>query len=280
MSKDVATTETAPSAFALPKESALGDYALAQFGDSGEIAEIMRENLGGGALQRFDLDQIKVPAGESTTFEIPSIEGIESVKQVDGVIIHWMTARNYWRIGYDDSEGSTPPDCSSDDGVTGVGDPGGACQECPLAQMGSGDEGKGSACTENRVLFLLRPGHLIPSVVKVPTMSIGPNKKYMLGLAARAISYHKATTSITCHTEKNNAGKKYAELDFTLGAKLNGADLEMLSSYRADFLKVIETMKASALARGENASFGPADPPADPDDKADAPEDTSPAASD
>lgn len=68
----------------------------------------------------------------------------------------------YWPEGseYDDN---VTPLCSSVDGKTGYGAPGGVCATCALNQYGSVEKGKGKACKNMRNLYILRSGEHMPS---------------------------------------------------------------------------------------------------------------------
>ena len=85
----------------------------------------------------FSFDRVKLPAGGGTAFEIPSADGEDSemAKDITGVIVYNHPA--YYHDKY--NGGSNPPDCGSFDGVSGIGNPGGSCQNCPYNKFGSGD---------------------------------------------------------------------------------------------------------------------------------------------
>ena len=87
----------------------------------------------------FSFDRVKLPAGGGTAFELPSAESDESemVKDITGVIVYNHPAYAYYHDKY--TGGNNPPDCGSFDGVTGIGNPGGNCADCPYNKFGSGD---------------------------------------------------------------------------------------------------------------------------------------------
>ena len=87
----------------------------------------------------FSFDRVKLPAGGGTAFEIPSAEGEDSemAKDITGVIVYNHPAYAYYHDKY--TGGNNPPDCGSFDGVNGIGNPGGNCQNCPYNKFGSGD---------------------------------------------------------------------------------------------------------------------------------------------
>ena len=136
--------------------------------DLGALQESIRANLGdAGSVGVFDLDTIRVPAAGGQRFAVPSLEGEQEAKAIEGVVVAWKDPRAYWRLSMGSGGGANAPDCSSPDGVRGVGDPGGDCATCPMNQWGSavGDDGKpkkGKACKEMRNLFIVRPSDRIP----------------------------------------------------------------------------------------------------------------------
>ena len=79
----------------------------------------------------FSFDRVKLPVGGGTAFEIPSAEGEDSemAKDITGVIVYNHPAYAYYHDKY--TGGNNPPDCGSFDGVNGIGNPGGNCQNCP-----------------------------------------------------------------------------------------------------------------------------------------------------
>ena len=97
----------------------------------------------------FSFDRVKLPAG-GTAFEIPSAEGEDSemAKDITGVIVYNHPAYAYYHDKY--TGGNNPPDCSSFDGVNGIGNPGGNCQNCPYNKFGSGD-GQSKLCKNKRI---------------------------------------------------------------------------------------------------------------------------------
>lgn len=194
-------------------------YAITH-GDTGAIVATIRENLGGEDLTPRDLDRIKVPSGGGSAFEIPSIDGTEPAKEFEGIVIHWKTTRGYWR---DKDSTGTPPDCYSDDGTHGAGVPGGSCDGCFFNKFGSRGldphtatpeelrDAKGpKGCAEKRLLFVVRPGELLPMVVSFPATSIPDVKKLFLRLSSRSLSYSSVVMRFALREGKNAAGNKYS----------------------------------------------------------------------
>ena len=243
----------------------LTDYRIATI-EGKNVREIVEANTG-GAITLQDLTQVTIPAGGSTTFDIANpIGNDEAEKEIEGVLIFWNDRRAYWSVDLDDidaDEGGQVPDCSSADGKTGVGSPGGDCSTCVFAAFGSSrDGGNAQACKSQRLFFLLRPKGIMPLVIRAAPTSIAPSKKYLFGLAAEMVPYWAITTKITLEAQKNGA-IKYSTLNFEAGSILTGDDAAMVNAYRNDLLPALEASTINAPAR---ASFSGDSVPVDEGD--------------
>jgi hypothetical protein len=161
-----------------------------------EVLAIVQQNIGNDQITAQDLDRVTLPLGGATNWQIPTLDGEESLQYIDGIIVHHTAPRAYWEKSLDEGEGSGPPDCSSEDGQFGVGTPGGDCFTCPLGQWGSADKGPGKACKEKRLLYVLRAEDILPIVIQGPATSIGNIRQYMLRLAARKIPHWRVYTQL------------------------------------------------------------------------------------
>lgn len=206
-----------------------------------EAATLMRENMAGDDVGIGDLDRIKVPAGGGTTWEVPSWDGAKAMSSLEGIILHVTRRRAYWKSA--DPSGD-PPDCSSSDCINGVGDPGGACESCPLNQFGSsqrnGKAGRGKACKETAIAFLLMPGQNLPVAIIVPPGSLKVFKQHRLKLP---VAYYACTHKITLKKEKNRDGIGYAQIAWQMTGQLNVEEVDrvktLASSLREAFDKVV-----------------------------------------
>ena len=211
---------------ALP--AVLGDYAIAQM-QSGEVAEIIRENIGNASIGQFDLDRIKIPAGGGVIWSVPTLDGDQPAKELLGVIVHFQDQRAYWAESFSKGGGGSPPDCSSLDMQVGVGHPGGDCSRCPFAQFGSavrddGSEGRGQACRSIRALYLLLPNSVLPMVVPIPPSSLKPVRSYFLRLSSQAVPYHKVITRLKLTRTRSGDGIDYAQVQVEMAQRLIDAD--------------------------------------------------------
>jgi len=179
--------------------------------DATNVLQTIKENIGNDRITDRDLDRIVVPLGGGLNWTVPTLEGEDSEKTLDGIIVHWTAPRAYWATGMDVG-GNTPPDCSSHDGEIGYGNPGGDCFTCPLNQWGSAEGGSGKACKEKRMLFLLRASDLLPIVIQAPSTSIQPIKKYLLRLASQGLPYWSVLTSLSLEKGSNSAGIAFSRI--------------------------------------------------------------------
>jgi hypothetical protein len=163
-----------------------------------DLPALLADNVGPDGVSVFDLDRVTMPSGGGLSFTVPDIDkGEKAVNEIKGIIVAYQDVRAYWQQGLDESGGGTPPDCSSDDCRLGVGEPGGQCKQCPMAQFGTASNGKGQACTQRRRLFILRENDIMPIMVSLPPTSLKPIKQYFWRLAThRYTSYYKVITKL------------------------------------------------------------------------------------
>ena len=144
----------------------------------------------------LDFPQVKIPAGGQLSFELPNPldpDDPTPCKTIEGVIVLQQTANAYWQ---DSDTTGAPPDCSSDDGVTGYGTPGGLCAACPLNTFGSGEGGKGKACKNMKNLYILQDGSPMPLLLPLPPTSLKAFRQYannlrFAGLGLSGVDLHR-----------------------------------------------------------------------------------------
>lgn len=180
----------------------------------GNIAEIISENLGSAGITATDLDRVKIPAGGGVAFEVPSLEGSEMVKFIEGVVVHHQDQNAFWP---DPLTGSgIPPACVSRDGRMGIGDPGGVCARCPFNEYGSDARGrKGKACKNVKVLFVLQTGALLPTALFLPPTSIKTARQYLLRLTSAGIPFYGVKSKFALVKTKNADGIEYSMIDIS-----------------------------------------------------------------
>jgi hypothetical protein len=241
--KDDTETKEAPTT-AMTVLSKSG-YALAKY-DAAQLVETVRENFGGDDLTPNDLDRVKMPSGGGIAWEVPGLDGeLSPVKELTGVIVLYRPARAYWAQSLEESGGGSPPDCSAADGKRGEGQPGGVCADCPLNVFGSSEKGRGKACKEMRLLFIVRPESLLPLVVPLPPTSIKPFKQYLQRLTSAALPYPRVQTKITLTKEKNADNIEFAQASFKMVDKLDDASAAHIKAYAESMRAAFEGVQVT-----------------------------------
>lgn len=205
-------------------------------GNAAEVADVIRENLGGEPLSPFQLQRLAVPSGGGLFW---TDEEGKPVQYVDGIIVHTHNARSYWKQGLDESGGGTPPDCFSPDAIMGHGDPGGPCSGCQFAQFGSevrnGKPGPGQACKQVRQVYLLREGSFLPTVLIAPPGSLKSFQEYLISLSTKGVAYSQVVTRLSLVEGKSSQGIKFAIVKATALDKLTPEQAAAVRAYGAAF---------------------------------------------
>lgn len=208
--------------------------------------EDMAEELNG---LEGGFDRIKIPSGGMTVFEMPgeTEDSPETVKEFSAVILYHHPILQYYREKY--TGGSNPPDCGSYDGVTGVGNPGGVCAQCPLNQFGSGENG-GKACKNKRRIFILREGELIPILLTLPTGSMKEFAVYVKRLLAKGKKSSSVVTRFSLQKVQNSGGIAYSQAKFAVDRVLTDEEQRYISAM-AEQVKAFANRVAYDDAPGE-----------------------------
>lgn len=198
-----------------------------------EIRNAVAANIGQSGLSIRDFEHIKMPAGGGTAWTVQGLDGEEVVKELTGIIVGHRDTRRYWSVPMEVSDGRTPPDCYSMDATTGIGNPGGECSKCPLAQFGSGSRGTGQACKQVRELFIIRAENLLPEIVNLPPASVSSAQQYLTRLASKGMPCYSVLTKLTLEKTKNSQGIVYSRAVVTLGGRLTPEAAERAKQYAA-----------------------------------------------
>jgi len=207
------------------------------------LGETLAENLGQEGLSIFSLERIKVPSGGGKTWTVPTVSGEMETQNLEGIIIHNNIMRQYYENAF--SGGGSPPDCYSRDGMTGVGNPGGACDKCPLAQYGSANDGK-TACKMRRLFFVLLPDSMLPVLLNAPPSSLKEARTYLMKLSSIGKVYYKVITRFVLSKEKSSDGIDYSKLSFQYVCDAPNPDA--LTAYAKSFKQVVKTMPMAVPA--------------------------------
>ncbi len=236
------------------------DYPLlvnyrALAGNLENVGTIVQENLKGQVITPFSLDRIKIPAGGGTSWEIPDLlEDTISIKAFHGLILNFTHGRSFWEHGLDEGGLAGPPNCISVDLDVGHGSPGGPCATCPKNEWESGRQGRGKACREKMMLFLLMENTFIPRVIQVPTTSIKVVRSFMLRLASEGIPFYSIIPEFTLkQVQQAGGGLNYSQMVITIkkgedgkAEMLNVAEVERLKELREQLSPILEAQYQSA----------------------------------
>ena len=180
------------------------------------LSDAMSQELEGLSLS---FERIKIPSAGSTVFELPGEEDgePETVKEFTGVILYHHPLFAYYRDKY--AGGNEPPDCGSFDGITGEGDPGGACAKCRFNQFGTG-EGGGKACKNRRRIYILREGEVFPLLLSLPTGSLKEFTRYIQRLLSHGKKSISVVTRFSLKKTVNAGGIAYSQAQFAVARAL------------------------------------------------------------
>lgn len=190
---------------------------------------MLRENIGGDLRGEHEFTSISVPSGGGTQWAIPSISGDIMASTIRAVVVSQHKARNYYASTFDENPGM-PPSCSSRDGETGVGDPGGDCASCPLAQWVDKDK---PSCQERLDVLLLTEHEDLPIYLSVPPSSLRPWRDFMKGLASqKRARFCEVILTLGLKRATNKRGIVYSEIELGFEAALGEAEKAVVRAYR------------------------------------------------
>lgn len=224
--------------------------------DSGFSKEELAGDMDG--LQ-MSFQRMKIPSGGQLQFELPGDDpdNPDYVKYLDGIIVHSHNANTYWAKG-EDYDDNTPPTCQSMDGKLGHGTPGGVCADCPCNRYGSDTKGtgKGKACKNQRILYLLRSGDVMPIQLALPPTSIRPYTDFVnLDFLSRRRGVCGSVVRIGLR-KKSNGKDDYSVATFKRLYDFSGEELARVKAYANSFKEQAELILAQRAADMELEAGG------------------------
>lgn len=194
-------------------------------------------NLGSLLAEELDgltpsFERIKIPAGGGLAYEVPGDDpdSPDTVKEFKAVILYHHPISCYYKEEY--TGGNNPPDCGSMDGHIGIDAETGECKscaECEFNKFGSGKNGA-KACKQKRRIYLLREGESLPTILSLPTGSLGEFSKYVMRLLSKGKKTNSVVTKFTLKKAQNSGGINYSQAVFTVERELSKAELESVLS--------------------------------------------------
>lgn len=207
---------------------------------------------------QLSFQRVKIPGGGSLQFEMPSDnpEDPDYAKTIEGVIVFNHPSCAYWPEGaeFDDD---VNPLCTSVDGKTGIGSPGGACAVCPMNQYGTGTDkngnpSKGKACKNMRHLYILRSGEYMPILLALPPTSLKPYSDFM---NAAFVSHLRPIWSSVVQIglkRVENGANTYSVATFKKLYDFSGEELAQIKNYAGGFREQIHAMLRQRAANTES----------------------------
>lgn len=161
----------------------------------------------------WDLPMLKVPGAGTTAWSVPTEGKPRTAEYVDGVILAIPPPRRaWWQELYGEGEKS-PPQCSSLNGIKAFGvntlDEDAVpeehlCATCRWSQYQSSRKGGNSQdCEMSYLIPFLADGLEIPNIIKVPPTSLGPLRRYVMGLRSRGLNEHRVVTRFSLEKLSN-----------------------------------------------------------------------------
>lgn len=205
--------------------------------------EIIQDNLRNQPLTAQLFDMVKSPSGGATAFTVPGLSGETVEKELTGIILTYTTPRAYWNTP-DPVEG-TPPDCMSGDSI--VSSDGKPCYQCPFNDFGSKDGSSlAKACKEMVMLYLLRPGSIVPLLVRVPVSSKVTFLKYATRLLSTLTPLCGVETKITLEKATSSGGKPYAKYHFEAVRLLDAEEVKQAKAFGQQFMELVNNQTRQA----------------------------------
>lgn len=183
--------------------------------------------------------QIKI-IHQGQIFEMPDGEMVQTFR---GIIIDTNAVNAWWAIGFDESGGGDPPDCSSPDSLhpdPAIIEPQSShCKTCEKNQFGSDERGK--ACKNMRRVHVLIEGSFLPYRLSLSPANLKPANLFLTVLASQGLSYLHVITEFGLKEAKNKDGIKYSEIMFkklkVIGDKSVVANLKNMKASLLDAMR-------------------------------------------
>lgn len=230
---------------------AIQNFILPGTMDGGFSAEDLGDDFDGLQLS---FRKLKIPGGGALQFELPgeNPDNPEYEKFIDGIIIYNHAANAFWPAGSEYDENVSPL-CSSYDGKTGSGLPGGACELCPMNAYGTDQNGgKGKACKNMRTLYILRSGEAMPIQFSLPPTSIRPFNDFA---NAAFVTRKRPTWASVVRiglTRVANGTNTYSVANFQKLGDLNSEQLSQVKQYVETFREQVKEMQKLRAQETEN----------------------------
>ncbi len=235
-------------------------------GGSAEMQEAM-DSVSGETFGVGDLTRVKMPSGGGTTWEIPDgLGNMQAAREIVGVLVYIQKHGVLWP-SFDPKPGMMPV-LRSYDLVTAeqVGpipddmvDQLEKCriderhfnwEKCPYNEWGTGKNGSGKRCREQRMMFILRQGDLYPLVVTAQPGSLNNVRRFFLNMPKLGIPYWGAVVNLSLEKVPATTGEPFSRI---VPKVVGTLDKEARDMVKERFYNVLESGVAKQMAATEPA---------------------------
>ena len=226
--------------------------------DDPNAVEVCTQAFSEIGISNFELSRLKIPAGGSTAFLVPTLEGEVPAQKVRAIIVAMKgNEKVWWAATMDSGAAGTPPDCVSHDGVHGYGintlEEGvteatrNKCSECEWNRFGSNRAGgRGKDCKDTALLFFFQENSRIPTLLTVPATSLPALKQYALKLIDAGKKMEAVYTEIGLEKVMGGGGGSYSRLTLAYAGDLPEAAQAAMSKMGADIKSSLTEFDAYA----------------------------------
>ena len=229
-----------------------GNFILPHAVETTFTAEELAEDMDGIQL---NFQQVKVPAGGALQYEIPTEDpdNPDYNRYLEGVILYHHPSNAFWPEAEDgENDENAPPQCQALEGKLGRGSPGGLCASCGYNRFGT--RGKGKACKNMHMVYLLRSGEFMPLQISLPPTSIKPFNEFV----SRAFLLRRrglCSAVVQLGLKKMNNGKDdYSVTTFKILYDFEGEELRQVRNYADQFKEQVKIMLAQRAEQADTAS--------------------------
>ena len=117
-----------------------------------------------------------------------------------------------------------------------------------MSQFGSASNGRGKACKNMRVLYLLRSGEFMPLAINLSPTSISPFREFLnQGFVFRNRATYGSRVEIGLKRQTNPEGKDYSVATFKRLGDFHGDQLAAVRKYALSFREQIRGMNRQRI---------------------------------
>lgn len=211
----------------------------------------------GEQILASDLVRVKTPAGGGTLWNISGPSGMESLKEIQGILCYYQkcgilwpafdpTANSLpvlrtWDLITAEQIGPIPPDMVETLEACRIDARHFSWSKCGYNQWGTGKNGVGKRCREQRMMFILTHNSQFPIMVTIQPGSLKTITKFInsLCLQSQIPHYYQAVISLSLESVVNRGGQPFSRIVPKLIGQLSDEDGEVVKKKWTDPLSKV-----------------------------------------